>query len=95
MTAKRFRKLPLEIEAVQWTGDAISWQAVLDFTGRLGAKLSPGGVLHLWCGLSRQWLRVPVGHWVAKGTLGEFYPIDPTALQQTYEEIEEPDDERY
>ena len=91
---KRFRKKPIVITAERWTGD--NFDAIQAFVDSVGspypvdrvAALDGDGELSLWNQPEGQWIRCPVGHWVAKGVQGELYPIKDDILQATYEEID-------
>lgn len=87
----RFRKLPVEIDAIEWTGDNAA--QVADFVGlapdctQVGFAVEPDGTALVWADHERCWVNVPVGHWVIRGALDEFYPISPSALRRTYERV--------
>lgn len=75
----KFRKRPLVIEAVQWTGANEA-----EMNAFLGREYSNHG------GLLR--IRTPEGvmeaaasAWVIKGVMGEFYPCQDDVFQATYE----------
>lgn len=88
----RFRKLPVEIEAICWTGD--NEAELVEFTGRQFQALDPedrsddpeatGSVFDV---LHSTWVLVKPGQWVIRGVKGEFYPIDPDVLAETYEPV--------
>jgi hypothetical protein len=92
VTARWFRKLPVVVEAVQWTGDNIAelyaWTG-----GRFRATdvvhqaTSPGITGEVLDVLHSTWVGVRTGHWVVKGIKGEHYPIDNVVLAETYEEV--------
>ena len=42
----------------------------------------------VWNTQERCWVSCPVGHRVAKGRLGEFYPISPAALEAGYTRVD-------
>lgn len=91
----KFRKKPVVIEAVQWTGNNL--REVIAFTG-----------IHM---SAREWtwqefeevvvnkglkiftlegpLKAAVGDWVIKGVKGECYPCKPDVFEQTYEPVED------
>jgi len=83
-----FRKKPVVVEAVKW--DGTSYPAVERFAGAavvLEADL-PGqqpGRLQVWNDQEQAWIPCPAGHWVVRGVLGEFYPVSPAAVEETYE----------
>src|SRR6185295_4213712 len=88
-----YRKKPVEIHAIQWTGGAT--QLLDDFCGRNWTRADAQD-LHpfddeavvVWNALGRQWLNVPVGHWLIRGVEGELYPCDPRVFARTYEPAE-------
>ncbi len=80
----KFRKKPVVIEAVQWTG--ILNVEILNFL--------PDGVYQALGGDGN--LRIPTlegvmlaspGDWIIKGVAGEFYPCKPDVFEKTYEEV--------
>ena len=82
MTVQRFRKKPVEIEAIQWTGgnaDEIelfvgdSYETWLPTTEQIEIRTLEGPIT-----ASR-------GDWVIKGVQGEFYPCKPDIFAATYE----------
>jgi len=91
----KFRKKPVVIEAIQWTGDNL--REVIDFTGQ-----HPSALKWTWAeyedmvkerGLKIFTLEGPlmstVGDWIIKGVKGEFYPCKPDIFEATYEPIPE------
>jgi hypothetical protein len=81
----RFRKKPVEIEAVQLT--PLSIGNVEAFVG------GDAGVDHEHGGLVIATLEgamhASMGDWIIKGVQGEFYPCKPDIFEQTYEPVEE------
>lgn len=92
---KKFRKKPVVIEAMRWTGDntrdVMLWAA--------GGTLAPFAMAPGWWlsnpseGKFR--LMVPTlegqmaanpGDWIIKGIKGEFYPCKPDIFDATYEQ---------
>lgn len=79
MTAERWRKKPVEIEAVRFTGD--NHADVAAFTG--GPDL---GVFGQFLIDTREGvMKASAGDWIIKGVAGEFYPCKPDIFEQTYE----------
>jgi len=81
--ADKFRKKPVEIEAVQFTGNV--W-AILMFTGGDNAEANEGGTgitIHTIEGD----MRVSLNDWVIKGVQGEFYPCKPDIFEATYDKV--------
>ena len=78
---KKFRKKPVIIEALQFTGDNVDY--VKEFTnynesicnGELNIHTLEGNMI------------ASVGDWIIKGVKGEFYPCKPDIFENTYEEV--------
>lgn len=90
-TSRNWRKKPVVIQAVLWTGDNL--REVIDFTG-----LHPSANKWTWeeyeavvtkNGLKIFTLEGPlmaaVGDWIIRGVKGEFYPCKPDIFAATYE----------
>lgn len=79
----KFRKKPVVIEAIQWTGK--NWEEVEKFIsrGQVGGWI--GGDLHIETLEGK--MRANVGDWIIKGVKGEFYPCKPDIFEQTYEPV--------
>ena len=82
--AKQFRKKPVVIEAVQWTGDNI--REAFDFLKWRNASHDQfdGLALHTLEGT----MAVPKGNWIIKGVRGEYYSCDPDIFKATYEAVD-------
>jgi len=84
----KFRKKPVEIEAVQWTGENIE-----EMTEHLeGAVVGNLGFIVEDAPITITTLegdhRADIGDWIIKGVKGEFYPCKPDIFEQTYELVE-------
>lgn len=77
----RFRKKPVEIEAVQWDGDNI--REIASFAG--GSASLGSGVLIIRT-LEGE-MRADPGDWIIRGVKGEFYPRKPDIFAQTYDAV--------
>lgn len=82
----RFRKRPVEVEAIQWRGDNFEeidrwagWKVISRYPdgGRLGRQIS---ILTL-----EGAMEASVGDWIVRGVKGEFYPCKPDIFDLTYE----------
>lgn len=88
---KKYRKKPVVIETVQWTGQNL--KEVLDFMGITGNQVSyePWNQFTDEDGLFIMTLEGPLhaseGDYIIKGVKGEFYPCKPDIFLQTYEEV--------
>lgn len=80
---ERRRRKPLVIEVLLWNGT--NGEQVDDFTGgRIGFGRADGQI-EVWNDQEKAWIVVPLGHYVANGALGEFYPVSPEAYEKTLE----------
>jgi hypothetical protein len=83
MMARKFRKLPVVIEAMQNTFGGE--RAIVDWSdGKV--KIDPVSLDMLiitWEGT----MRASKGDWIIKGVKGEFYPCKPDIFADTYEEV--------
>jgi hypothetical protein len=84
MTPQKYRKKPVVVEAIQWTGQ--NHMEIYDFNCPFVAK-----------GDSPQKLFIPtlegemiadIGDWIIKGVKGEFYPCKPEIFEMTYEKVD-------
>ena len=80
----KFRKKPVVIEAVQWTG--ANYQDIRPFCPI--AIIERGPDLRPVCTIPTLEGDMPVspGDWIIKGVKGEFYPCKPDIFEVTYEE---------
>jgi len=82
--AKKYRKKPVEIEAIRWTGSNISEvkrfmnNAVMAFNEqnlKISIKTLEGVIT------------ASPYDYIIKGVKGEFYPCKPDIFEETYEEV--------
>ena len=87
---KRYRKKPIEVEAIQydghngyhierWSGRAVIGSPVLEPTDD-----NPTGS-YLQIDTLEGVMTAIVGDWIIKGAVGEFYPCKPDAFEATFE----------
>lgn len=81
---RKFRKLPVEIEAIRWDGtnhwEILKWMGERYIsTGRDGKHLS----IHTLEGV----MQAGLGDWIIRGVADEFYPCKPEIFAATYEEV--------
>ena len=78
-----FRKRPVVIEAVQYTGrnatDILVWSAVPEITEDLFGGIEIATL--------EGTMRADAGDWIIRGIKGEFYPCKPDIFEATYEEV--------
>ena len=91
LAPSRYRKMPVEIEAIRWSGHNLrqvidftglnesakkwTWEEYEEVVGRLGFKIFTLEGPHL----------VSVGDYIIKGVKGEFYACKPDIFWRTYE----------
>lgn len=85
----RFRKKPVEIEAIQFDGS--NHREVLLFMdpslNENAAAVSQSMQLPLVIPTLEGRMKVSVGDWVIRGVKGEFYPCKPDIFEATYEAV--------
>ena len=77
-----YRKKPVVIEAIQWTGENI--EEILKFGGRFIEASSDDPCVLLVKTLEGD-LKLKQWSFIIKGVSGEFYPCDPDIFNKTYE----------
>lgn len=86
---QRFRKLPVVIEAVQYTGrnffEIAHFLGEGDLTGNNILQTTDRPVIHT----SEGDMTASAGDWIIRGTKGEFYPCKPDIFTAIYEKAEE------
>lgn len=89
MKVKRFRKRPLEVEAVQFDGQQV--RNVLEAFDNKINYVASDGVDRLFLSIRtlEGLMEVSPGDWIIKGIKGEFYPCKPDVFEATYEEVME------
>jgi len=89
----KYRKKPVVIDAVQWTGENM---AELEAFAGDSLKLSACGIVGKGRNLKIEsvlgictlegFMRIDVGDFVIRGVKGEFYPCKPDIFEATYDE---------
>jgi hypothetical protein len=84
----KYRKKPVEIEAIQWNSDNI--EKVYEMLGdNLKVALSADGeVLHHLIRTLEGDMEISWNDYVIKGVKGEFYPCKPDIFELTYDKID-------
>ena len=92
----RYKKKPVEIEAIQWTG--INLKEIKEFVDEsLIHTIYDGAwevgeapvVVDMQIRTLEGNMQVSIGDYIIKGVQGEFYPCKPDIFEQTYEPISE------
>ena len=82
----KYRKKPLEIEAVQWTGDNLP--IIITFMQKVPQVDLTMGNEKVFINTLEGTMTASVGDYIIKGVKGEFYPCKPDVFEQTYEEVD-------
>lgn len=85
----RFRKKPVEIEAMQLTDDLQVVRAVAHWVesngGRAAEPVLPGADHVLSILTLEGEMKAALGDWIIRGVQGEFYPCKPDIFGATYD----------
>ena len=91
MAAQRYRKKPVEIEAIQMVnGNTVE---VVTFIGDGGGSYRTvthprdGKYDEVYISTLEGEMRAVDGDWIVKGVQGEFYPVKPDIFAATYEAV--------
>lgn len=83
---KKYKKKPVVIESIQYTGDLDNFNAINAWAcGNAFESIENGDnclIIHTLEGD----MKASVGDYIIKGVQGEFYPCKPDIFEQTYEE---------
>lgn len=86
----KYRKKPVVIEAIRWTGD--NWKEVEAFCGAavmFGTIYEPDPVSAAYIHTLEGKMYARPGDYIIKGVKGECYPCKANIFEETYEEVEE------
>ncbi len=78
---RKFVKMPLEIEAVQWKGN--NGLEIRRFMNQPIEIEEAEVIFKTLEGLEH----ASIGDWIIKGIKGEFYPCKPDIFEKTYREV--------
>jgi hypothetical protein len=86
---QKFRKRPVEIEAVQWTGDIEAFRHWIDELG--GLPFTINKPYSPECSIKIDTLEgimeAKPRDWIIRGVKGEFYPCKPDIFAATYDPV--------
>lgn len=95
MNPMKYRKKPIEIEAIQWDGTAAGATPVINWIladGGTARYHSPNGIdytstheIVIDTLEGKTWAKR--GDYIIRGVQGEFYPCKPDIFEQTYEAV--------
>jgi hypothetical protein len=89
MTHMWYKKKPVIVMAMQWTGE--NFDALVDFAGDdVFMSALPGGTWILKVATQEGFLNAQPGCWIIKGVKGEHYPCSDEVFQITYESTHAP-----
>lgn len=87
----KYRKIPVVIEAVQWTGDNV--REIYDFTlndkNNKSITVTDYPEKALYIETLEGTMKASEGDYIIKGVQGEIYPCKPNIFEQTYEEVKD------
>ncbi|KAB7753686.1 hypothetical protein [Mycolicibacterium mucogenicum] len=99
--AQKFRKEPVEIDAMQWDGTAAGATPIIDWilanggTARFHAEYTDdsGAVLPAYLSIDtlEGSMAATLGDWIIRGVKGEFYPCKPDIFSVTYAAVQTPE----
>ncbi|HEY4037786.1 MAG TPA: hypothetical protein VGM15_03110 [Burkholderiaceae bacterium] len=87
----KFRKKPIVIEAMQFTGQTASACAIVHWA--LSEPVNRIKIMHdgtSWIEIQTPegTMRADAGDWIIRGVKGEYYPCKPDIFAATYEPVE-------
>ena len=78
----KYRKKPVVIEAIQWTG-----KNFLEISSWMGTRPSRTRDNYLCIDTLEGTHYIKKKDWIIKGIRGEFYPVKPDIFELTYEKV--------
>ena len=84
----KYRKKPVVVEAVQWTGNNVEEISV--FTDAFCDWRYENDVKRLFIETLEGTMKATPGDWIIRGVNGEYYPCKPDIFEKTYEILEKP-----
>lgn len=83
----KYRKKPVEVEAVQWTGENDT--EIVRFVNHDGKRWAAYSLGVMYIDTLEGVMIASPGDYIIKGVNGEFYPCKPDIFEKTYERVEE------
>lgn len=92
----KFRKKPVEIEAIQFTEDLAKRMLIDKEGGPFGLTASGnyhperGEIYSAWVSIKtlEGTMQADLGDWIIRGVEGELYPCKPDIFDATYEQVQ-------
>jgi hypothetical protein len=89
MTVRKFRKKPVQIEAMQLIDDLGNHLAVAEWIRSGGGAVTvPAVNPYLLIDTLEGQMRADIGDWIIRGVQGEHYPCKPDIFEATYEPVD-------
>ena len=88
MSAQRFRKKPVEIEAARYDGTPEGWVRIARWLRESNVRIGMDCVGRLRIPTLEGNITASPGDWIIRGVAGEFYPCRGDIFEQTYEAVE-------
>lgn len=82
----RYRKKPVEIEAVQWDGNEATFDLVMGWSADEDRTFSMSQG-NLYIATLEGEMRADPGDWIIRGVEGEVYPCKPSVFTATYDPV--------
>lgn len=82
---RKFRKKPVTIEAVQFSGN--NWNEIAKFINTKYKAFCEERYIIIQTLEGN--MRADPGDWIIRGVNGEYYPCKPEIFEKTYEEVQE------
>mgnify|MGYP004655390481 FL=1 len=82
---EQFVKKPIIVEAVQWTGK--NEHEIMKFVGSHCCLVNKSNGKALIINTLEGDHYASVNDWIVKGVKGEFYPVKPDIMEQTYNRV--------
>lgn len=87
----KFRKKPIEIEAILWDGSADTANSFIGEAFGVDWEYASQSESAIVIPTLEGRMRGELGDWIVKGIKGEFYPCKPDIFEATYEPVNEND----
>lgn len=94
-TPAKFRKKPVEVDAIQWDGARASALAIKEWAdgdaGQLTINFAGSDTTSVMAVVTLEGeMRAQPGDWIIRGLQGEFYPCKPDIFAATYDAVVTP-----
>lgn len=84
----KYRKKPVEIEAIQWKATSKSWDEIQGM-GLTNTEPGEMGTKSFYIQTLEGKMKADHGDWIIKGLAGEFYPCKNDLFLKSYELVED------